>query len=80
MSHEIVVYPNGMVEVSVSDEVEFDEADSDEVEFDSDPVSEAFDVLEYHFEDHEHGPALLAMLATVRAFHEEADEEVELDD
>jgi len=76
MSHEIVVYPNGMVEVSVSDEVEFDE----DVDFDSDPVAEAFDVLEYHFEDHEHGPALLAMLATVRAFHEEADEEVELDD
>lgn len=73
MPHEIVIYPNGMVEVSVYDEVELDEADSD-------PVAEAFDVLEYHFEDHEHGPALLAMLATVRAFHEEADEEVELDD
>lgn len=66
MSHSVIVYPNGMVEVTAGyDEDDEDVCDVDEV---VDPVSDALDVLDEHFENH--GGARVA-LDIVRAYHNE---------
>ena len=54
MSHSIIIYPNGMVEVTAG----YDEVDEpvaygvENTEDDSDPVSDALDVLDEHFANH----------------------------
>ena len=68
MSHSIIVYPNGMVEVTAG----YDEVDEpvaygvENTEDDSDPVSDALDVLDEHFANH---GGIRVHLQVIRAVH-----------
>ena len=68
MSHSIIIYPNGMVEVTAG----YDEVDEpvaygvENTEDDSDPVSDALDVLDEHFANH---GGIRVHLQVIRAVH-----------
>ena len=68
MSHSIIIYPNGMVEVTAG----YDEVDEpvaygvENTEDDSDPVSDALDVLDEHFANH---GGVRVHLQVIRAVH-----------
>ena len=68
MSHSIIIYPNGMVEVTAG----YDEVDEpvaygvENTEDDSDPVSDALDVLDEHFANH---GGIRVHLQVIRAAH-----------
>ena len=71
MSHSIIIYPNGMVEVTAGYDNDSDEPvaygveDTEEAE-DVDPVSDALDVLDEHFANH---GGIRVHLQVIRAVH-----------
>ena len=65
MSHTTVVYPNGMVEVVFDDEDA--ELGSCVEDTETDPVSDALDVLDEHFENHGAARLRIEALRTLHA-------------
>lgn len=67
MSHTTVVYPNGMVEVVFDDEdAELGSCGMVE-DTEADPVSDALDVLDEHFENHGAARLRIEALRTIHA-------------
>ena len=68
MSHSIIIYPNGMVEVTAGYDCEEEPiaCGVEDTETDVDPVSDALDVLDEHFANH---GGIRVHLQVIRAVH-----------